>query len=248
MAKKDKGLIDKYNVKRTDGRDGPGSKHYRCALFVLDLTHDRHARQVLYGYGARINRKKPQLAKDLYDLLDLLEEQDKVESTEVPPKETPAPDINIDIPDPYIGEKFDKEALSRLMADVLSAGTFEIQREIGTRFECAICDSPLGRPIGLIGGFDTILCTTHSNAWHVFIDKDPLFMLLDTCMVDRNIAMINGDRTIALAWQKTERDTKRSLFGVGERWVKHHAAKYQMELAKMRLEVQRRGPQGHQET
>jgi len=34
----------KFIVKRTDGRGGPGDKHDGCEYFVLDLTHDPHAR------------------------------------------------------------------------------------------------------------------------------------------------------------------------------------------------------------
>jgi hypothetical protein len=47
---KREGIYDKYEVARNDGADQPGHKHHGCALFVLDLTHDVHARRAAIAY------------------------------------------------------------------------------------------------------------------------------------------------------------------------------------------------------
>lgn len=47
-----RGLYGKYSVvRRADGADEPGGKHDGCALFVLDLTHDPHARVAALSYA-----------------------------------------------------------------------------------------------------------------------------------------------------------------------------------------------------
>lgn len=60
------GLYDKYIVKRTDGSDGPGAKHDGCEYFILDLTHDPHARRALIAYANSCQAERPQLADDIY--------------------------------------------------------------------------------------------------------------------------------------------------------------------------------------
>lgn len=45
------GLYGKFRVQRTDGRDAPGEKHDGCSYFVLDLTHDEHARAAALAYA-----------------------------------------------------------------------------------------------------------------------------------------------------------------------------------------------------
>jgi len=52
-------------VKRSDGRDGPGEKHEHCDYFVLDLTHDEHAKAAIIAYANDCAEKRPQLALDL---------------------------------------------------------------------------------------------------------------------------------------------------------------------------------------
>jgi hypothetical protein len=47
MGDPTRGLYDKFNVSRTDGKSAPGEKHAGCRHFVLDLTHDPHARPAL---------------------------------------------------------------------------------------------------------------------------------------------------------------------------------------------------------
>ena len=64
-----KGLYHKYNVTRTDGRDKNGEKHYGCAYFVLDLTHDEHAIPALQAYAASVKTENPQLAIEINDFL-----------------------------------------------------------------------------------------------------------------------------------------------------------------------------------
>ena len=51
MDKKSLGLYGKFNVTRTDGKDTPGNKHENCQYFVLDVTHDPHAKPALLAYA-----------------------------------------------------------------------------------------------------------------------------------------------------------------------------------------------------
>lgn len=67
------GLFEKYKVQRVDDRDQPGEKHYRCALFVLDLTHDPWARYAAQRYAHWIESENPQLAQDIRNLIVVLE-------------------------------------------------------------------------------------------------------------------------------------------------------------------------------
>lgn len=59
------GLYRKYDVRRVDGTDQPGGKHDGCDLFVLDLTHDEHARYAAWMYALSCQREFPELAADL---------------------------------------------------------------------------------------------------------------------------------------------------------------------------------------
>ncbi len=58
-----RGLWNKFQVKRSDGTDRRGEKHYRCDYFVLDLTHDPVARQAAAQYC--IATANVDLARDL---------------------------------------------------------------------------------------------------------------------------------------------------------------------------------------
>jgi len=62
---RDRGLYEKYTVKRTDGRSEPGQKHEHCRYFVLDLTHDEFARAAIEAYIEACKAKYPDLAADL---------------------------------------------------------------------------------------------------------------------------------------------------------------------------------------
>ena len=62
----DRGLYDKYQVRRVDGSGEPGGKHWKCRYFVLDLDHDPHARAALMAYAASCEEQFPKLAEDLF--------------------------------------------------------------------------------------------------------------------------------------------------------------------------------------
>jgi hypothetical protein len=62
---KERGLYKKYNVSRVDD---PTGKHKDCEYFVLDLTHDKHARAALQRYTYCCELEYPELAKDLRKL------------------------------------------------------------------------------------------------------------------------------------------------------------------------------------
>lgn len=62
---KDRGIYEKFIVKRTDGRDAPGEKHHGCEYFCLDLTHDKHALAAIFAYAKSCEDEYPLLAKDL---------------------------------------------------------------------------------------------------------------------------------------------------------------------------------------
>jgi hypothetical protein len=61
-----RGLYGKYRVERTDGKSAPGAKHHGCEYFVLDLTHDRFAREALTAYARACADEYPTLANDLH--------------------------------------------------------------------------------------------------------------------------------------------------------------------------------------
>lgn len=62
LLRNEQGNPGKFQVSRTDGRDAPGEKHEGCQYFVLDLTHDPHARNAALAYAASA-------AEDGYGLL-----------------------------------------------------------------------------------------------------------------------------------------------------------------------------------
>ena len=65
MGDKTRGLYNKYRVERLDGSSDIGGKHYGCEYFVLDLTHDKHAKAALLAYAESCKTEYPLLAKDL---------------------------------------------------------------------------------------------------------------------------------------------------------------------------------------
>jgi hypothetical protein len=71
MAKVNDGIYYKFDVSRTDGRDGPGQKHYDCEHFVLDVTHDSFAIAALAAYADACEAEYPQLSADLKAKVDL---------------------------------------------------------------------------------------------------------------------------------------------------------------------------------
>lgn len=61
----EQGLYRKFDVRRLDGSDEPGGKHYGCEYFVLDLTHDPHAPAALRAYAQACAHTHPPLSADL---------------------------------------------------------------------------------------------------------------------------------------------------------------------------------------
>ena len=65
MGDKTRGLYEKFRVRRLDGSDRLGGKHDGCWYFVLDVTHDPHARAALLAYAESCRADYPLLADDL---------------------------------------------------------------------------------------------------------------------------------------------------------------------------------------
>lgn len=66
-AATEQGLFRKFDVRRTDGSDAPGGKHHGCEYFVLDMTHDPHAKAAAAAYADSAKATHPQLATDMRD-------------------------------------------------------------------------------------------------------------------------------------------------------------------------------------
>lgn len=64
------GLEYKYTVKRNWD---PENKHKDCFYFVLDITHDKHARKALKKYIKLCWKEHPVLAADLLGVLNGLQ-------------------------------------------------------------------------------------------------------------------------------------------------------------------------------
>lgn len=60
------GLFRKFVVTRIDGSDHPGGKHCGCEYFVLDVTHDLHAKAALRAYAESCKTTHQQLSVDLF--------------------------------------------------------------------------------------------------------------------------------------------------------------------------------------
>lgn len=60
-----RGIIHKFTVRRVDGSDYPGGKHYGCRYFVLDLDHDEGAGPALVAYAKFHQADRPTLSQDL---------------------------------------------------------------------------------------------------------------------------------------------------------------------------------------
>lgn len=66
MPDTDKGMYNKYEVKRIDGK--PGREN--CRYFVLDLCHDPYAKPALEAYINALPKEYDLLRKDLELVLD----------------------------------------------------------------------------------------------------------------------------------------------------------------------------------
>lgn len=62
------GLIEKFRVSRTDGRDAAGQPHERCRYYVLDLDHDRFALEAIEAYAIACRNDYHILSFDLQQL------------------------------------------------------------------------------------------------------------------------------------------------------------------------------------
>lgn len=70
MGDKEKGITHKFQVRRTDGTDGPGEKHEFCNYFVLDLDHDPIGRYAAWHYAQEALRQGyEKLGRDLLSYL-----------------------------------------------------------------------------------------------------------------------------------------------------------------------------------
>ncbi len=59
------GVFRKFDVRRMDGQHKEGCKHYECEYFVLDVTHDQHAKAALAAYAQNCSVTHPVLSKDM---------------------------------------------------------------------------------------------------------------------------------------------------------------------------------------
>lgn len=69
MSYEERGLYQKYIVRRADGSSGVGGKHEHCEYFVLDLVHDKRALVALEAYANDCADDYPSLFDDLNDKL-----------------------------------------------------------------------------------------------------------------------------------------------------------------------------------
>lgn len=65
MGDKSRGLYNKFRIQRADGSHKFGGKHHGCQYFVLDLTHDKHAKAALLAYAESCKDEYPFLSHDL---------------------------------------------------------------------------------------------------------------------------------------------------------------------------------------
>jgi len=65
LTNRAQGVYRKFDVRRTDGSSEPGGKHHGCEYFVLDVTHDPHARAALAAYATAVESTHPALAADM---------------------------------------------------------------------------------------------------------------------------------------------------------------------------------------
>jgi hypothetical protein len=70
MGDPTRGIYEKFTVRRNDRTDEIGGKHYGCEYFVLDLTHDPHAKAALRAYADSCESDYSLLAADLRRLAD----------------------------------------------------------------------------------------------------------------------------------------------------------------------------------
>lgn len=74
LTNRAQGVYRKFDVRRTDGSSEPGEKHHGCEYFVLDVTHDPHARAALAAYASAVEATHPTLAADMRDRYGLAQQ------------------------------------------------------------------------------------------------------------------------------------------------------------------------------
>jgi hypothetical protein len=72
-----RGLYNKYKVERRDGRDSPGGDKANARYFVLDLVNDPYAISAMMCYANNAKYDHPELAKDLFELLEELDDKER---------------------------------------------------------------------------------------------------------------------------------------------------------------------------
>lgn len=65
MGDPNRGLYEKFKVRRRDGQSENGKKHHGCEYFVLDIDHDEFAWPALEAYALACKSEYPLLAGDL---------------------------------------------------------------------------------------------------------------------------------------------------------------------------------------
>lgn len=65
------GLFQKFDVRRTDGSDSISGKHQGCEYFIIDISHDQHAKAALLAYAESCKETHPQLSKDMINRYEL---------------------------------------------------------------------------------------------------------------------------------------------------------------------------------
>lgn len=65
MGDRERGIYDKFQVWRNDGKSLEGEKHHGCFYFVLDTDHDPHAVAALSAYADSCQEEYPLLADDV---------------------------------------------------------------------------------------------------------------------------------------------------------------------------------------
>lgn len=67
LDKTERGIYEKFNVSRTDGKSELGQKHHGCEYFVLDMTHDPFAIPAIQAYGRACYNEYPALGTEIFE-------------------------------------------------------------------------------------------------------------------------------------------------------------------------------------
>ncbi len=65
MDDTNRGIYEKFIVRRFDGSHRKGKKHGGCEYFVLDLSHDKFAGPAIRAYAEACATEYPHLSRDL---------------------------------------------------------------------------------------------------------------------------------------------------------------------------------------